>query len=301
MSEKEPRLRKPQPHPDETAKSTRAASWRREFKSIDTPSARRISAQVSALLGVITLVALVLYGYLSAVPSDGGFILHQNVFPVAFIVIGLDLVITLLLLLIGRSIDLKNYKKNREEAATESSVIQLFKEKIDLPYVVTDDTGKIIVANRAFEEAVEKKNSTVGEDIRQICRTTLDEIIRSTAADAEIDLKLRDVRATALRAYPTILHEMTTADACIKVLNEISAATKAMGAENDSNPNSTLRSVYSLASDALREAEKRSELWRLCTEILENILSEGDPNATSRERLGFVYDLAKKAYVDAVK
>ncbi|MBO5271191.1 MAG: DHH family phosphoesterase [Clostridia bacterium] len=285
---------------DKTEQDLRHEELLREFHASESPG-KRLTTAVCILVGFFVIAALILYAVLfSSHSANGGWILPQE-FPVVAISFAAvyALLCTLILIISGRT-EFSHFRKQHEGTRTAASVIRLFKEEIDLPYVVTSDDGKIIVANRAFEDAVAGKHSAVGEDIREICSKALDRIIRTTAADHDIDQKIGEIHAAAVRAYPTALRTLTTTDACLSILREIDALTHLPGSSESPDPDSPLHRMHEIASDAFREAENRSELWHLCLGTLEGILNTRAKSGDEREKFAYVHDIARKAYHRAI-
>lgn len=295
MSNKNPKAK--QPNADRTERLSKSRETTQDFRTAESSAARNTSGGLCVLLGVLALAALILYVFMTATYSQNGTLTLPEAFPVIAVAVtgGYALLCGLILFLSHRS-ELKRFRKKQAEAATDSSAVRLFKEKINLPYVVTDADGKIIVANRAFEDAVAGKYGSVGEDIREICKTALDSIIRTTASESETDQKISEVHTAAVRAYPSALHKTTTTDTCLALLKEIDAVALSMGVPADNDPDSPLLRVHEIASNALCEAEKRSELWHLCLGTLESILSSDTQNGRDREKLSYIYELARDTY-----
>lgn len=271
---------------------------RRAFRASEQSSGKYGLAAFCILLGFLSLAVLGLTVFLTS-DYTGGYSLLSSELPVAILlVLGCYALICTIVFLFVRRAEFARFQKRRAEEASDSSAIRLFKESIDLPYVVTNDAGKIIVANRAFEEAVSGKYSAVGEDIREICASAIDDIIRTTDADKEIDQTLDRVYTAAVHAYPTAIRRSTTADVCLELLQEISrlAGTSDDDARQRQDPDSSLCRVQKIASNALIEAQKRSELWHLCLNTFESILSTRTPGSDEREKLSHIYDLSRKAY-----
>ncbi len=292
------------PASSQNKRSVERAELLREFRSTEASTSRSAVGGICILLAFLALSALVLYVFLTASYSASGMLLLPREFPmVAVAVIAVYVLACIVLLLVGRRIALSRFLKKRLAASTDSSAIRLFKEKIDLPYVITNADGTIVVANRAFEDAVSGKYSSVGEDIRDICKTALDSIIRTTTAESSTDKRIGEIHSAAVRAYPAALHQTATADACLALLREIDEISLSLGSSEGLASESPLLRVHEIASAAFREAEKRSELWHLCLGTLDNVLSEsaGGSDNGSSERLSRIYELARSAYKSALE
>lgn len=294
--------------PDRTSTQSKKTSERaellREFRNVEQTAARSSVGGICILLAFLALSSLVLYVFLTASYSTSGMLLLPREFPaVAVAIIAGYVLLCFTILLISRHVALSHFLKKQRAASTDTSAIRLFKEKIDLPYVITDADGKIIVANRAFEDAVSGKYSSIGEDIRDICKVALDSIIRTTTAESATDKRISEVHAAAVRAYPAALHQTATADACLNLLREIDTISLSVGSSEELDPGSPLLRVHEIASSAFREAEKRSELWHLCLGTLDNVLSASakDPENKNSERLAHIYELARSAYKAALE
>ena len=274
----------------------------RSYRSEAKESASRSASRLCILLAFGALALLILYIVLFTVRTTDNRFLLPSEFPyvVAAIVLSYSALCILILALSGRS-DLSRFAKRKDRDATDASAIRLFKDQIDLPYVVTDADGKIIVANRAFEDAARGKHTAVGEDIRAICTKALDEIIRTTAAESNIDKRIADIHSSAVRAYPTALQFSTTADACLSLLRDIDRITEQSGLPKERDSDSPLLRVHEIASAAFREAEKRSALWTLCLGTLENILNLRASDGNAREKRSYIYELARDAYRRAIE
>ena len=283
---------------DKFDKQTLLRSYRSEAKESMTRSASRLCI----LLAFGALAVLILYIVLFTVRTTDHRFLLPSEFPyvVAAIVLLYSALCILILTLSSRA-DLSRFAKRKDSDATDASAIRLFKDQIDLPYVVTDAEGKIIVANRAFEDAARGKHTAVGEDIRTICTKALDEIIRTTAAESNIDKRIGDIHASAVRAYPTALQFSTTADTCLSLLHEIDRIADHSDLHKEIDPESPLHRVHEIASAAFREAEKRSALWSLCLGTLENILNLRASEGNTREKRAYMYELARDAYHKAIE
>lgn len=288
---------------DQNKKNSEKEELLQEFRNSEQSSARSAAGGICVLLAFFSLAAIILYVFLTSTPKGSTLVLPDELPTVMVAVAAGYALLCLIVLLIGRRASLSRFLKKRRSASTDTSAIRLFKEKIDLPYVVTSADGKIIVANRAFESAVAGKYSSVGEDIRDICKVALDNIIRTTTAESATDQKISEVHAAAVRAYPAALHHTATTDACLNLLREIDSITVSFSAAEKLDPDSPLLRVHEIASSAFREAEKRSELWHLCLATLESVLSASahKPNSNDRELLSRIYELALDAYKTALE
>lgn len=289
---------------DHSKKISEREELLREFRNSEQSSTRSSAGSACVLLAFFALAAVILYVFLTASYSTSGMLILPREFPAVVITVAVGYVLLCLaILLLGRRASLSRFLKKQRSASTDTSAIRLFKEKIDLPYVVAGADGKIIVANRAFEDAVAGKYSSVGEDIRDICKVALDNIIRTTTAESATDQKIREVHAAAVRAYPAALHHATTTDACLNLLREIDEITVSLGSAESLDPDSPLLRVHKIASSAFREAEKRSELWHLCLGTLESTLSASahKPSGNDRQLLTHIYELARGTYKTALE
>ena len=289
---------------DHSKKISEREELLREFRNSEQSSTRSSAGSACVLLAFFALAVVILYVFLTASYSTSGMLILPREFPAVVITVAVGYaLLCLVILLLGRRASLSRFLKKQRSASTDTSAIRLFKEKIDLPYVVTSADGKIIVANRAFESAVAGKYSSVGEDIRDICKVALDNIIRTTTAESATDQKISEVHAAAVRAYPAALHHATTTDACLNLLREIDAITLSLGTAEELDPDSPLLRVHEIASSAFREAEKRSELWHLCLGTLESTLSASahKPSGNDRQLLSHIYELARDAYKTALE
>ena len=274
----------------------------RDFHSADHRSPKRTATGLCVLFGIAALFALILVLLLTASYSASGSIILPSFFPLLVIVItAVYALASAVTIALANRAELRQFARLRGESATDTPAIRLFKESIDLPYVVTDESGKIIVANHAFEEAVATHPTSVGEDIRDICTAALDTIIRATDAESDVDKKISEIHAAAVRAYPNAWRSATSTDACIAYLKEIDRIALAAGAMEEQDASSPLRRVHEIADGAFRETEKRAELWRLCLSTLERILTVRSSASEDSENLSHIYELARDAYRLAVE